>query len=789
MPRLFPYFPAVCALLVALGGAAEASAAEKIDFDRQIRPILADKCFHCHGPDAKTRDSELRLDTKEGAFAAIDGRHAIVAGDVAASELVKRIKSAKDDERMPPPDSGRQLNAAQIELLERWIAEGATWQQHWSLTPVARPALPAVKNNAWPRNAIDTFILARLEAEGLVPSTDAAKETLLRRVTLDLTGLPPTIAEIDAFVADVSPDAYERVVDRLLASPRYGERMVSEWLDTARYADTNGYQGDRTRSMWPWRDWAIAAFNRNQPFDQFTIEQLAGDLLPQPTLPQKIATGFHRNHMLNGEGGRIAEESRIDYVIDRVDTTAATWLGLTLGCARCHDHKYDAFAQKDYYRLFAYFNNVPESGAVDRDGSANPVIELPTSEQSQQLAAFEEQLKALQSQLAATPEDQKPAREELDKKIKETTGQRDNLKKQFAIVMVMEERPQPRDSFVLVRGAWDKPGDKVTAGVPEQFSAAPTDAPANRLGLAKWLVDRKHPLTARVTVNRYWQRFFGTGLVKTADDFGVQGERPSHPELLDWLASEFVTSGWDVKQMHRMIITSATYRQSSKVTPALVERDPENRLLARGARYRWPSGILRDQALAASGLLVEQQGGPAVKPYQPAGVWEEMSFGGIRYEQDHGDKLYRRSLYTFWRRTTPPTTLFDVASRQVCTVKQSRTNTPLHALTLLNDVTYLEAARALAERAMKVGDQTPQQRITAMYRLTIARPPSSAEMEVLLPRWEGLQGKYQQDKDAAAKLIKVGESPADASLDAADLAAYSAIASIILNLDETVTKE
>lgn len=788
MKLFLPITWCACVFMGALLIVSQARAADAIDFDRQIRPILSDKCFHCHGPDEATRESELRLDTKEGALADLGGHFAIVPGQADASELIKRIESSSDDDRMPPPDSGRQLSAAQIDLLKRWIEQGASWQQHWAFVPVTRPALPAVKNNLWPANAIDTFALAKLEAEGLAPAPAAAKETLLRRVTLDLTGLPPTIAEIDAFLADQSPDAYEKVVDRLLASPRYGERMVSEWLDAARYADTNGYQGDRTRTMWPWRDWAIAALNRNQPFDQFTIEQLAGDLLENPTLEQRIATGFHRNHMLNGEGGRISEESRIDYVIDRVDTTATTWLGLTLGCARCHDHKYDPFAQKDYYRLFAYFNNVPESGAVDRDGSANPVVEFPSPEQTLQLQTLAQQIADLQAKLTATPEDQKPAREELEKQIKTLTDQRDALQKQVPIVMVMDELPQPRNSHILLRGVWDKPGEKVTAGIPAQFSPELADMPANRLGLAQWLVAPQHPLTARVTVNRYWQRFLGTGLVKTAEDFGVQGERPTHPELLDWLADEFVRSGWNVKAMHRLIVTSATYRQSSKITPELVERDPENRLLARGPRYRWPSGVLRDQALAASGLLVEQLGGPAVKPYQPPGVWEEMSFGNIRYEQDHGEKLYRRSLYTFWRRTTPPTMLFDVASRQVCTVTQSQTNTPLHALTLLNDVTYLEAARALAERVMQEAN-SPEDRITQMYRLLTSRRPTTAELAILRGRFDALHAAYQQDHETATKLIAVGESPVAADVDRAELAALSAIATVMMNLDETQTKE
>lgn len=774
---------------VAAGMPAVLLAQAKIDFDRQIRPILSDKCFHCHGPDVQSQESDLRLDTKEEAFKDLGGHRAIVPGDVAASELIKRITSSDETERMPPPDSGRELSAEQIELLKRWIAEGASWQQHWAFMPVRRPNLPAVQRHDWPRNAIDFFVLARLESEGLTPSPEAEKTTLLRRVTLDLTGLPPTLEELDAFLADASPYAYDRAVDRLLASPRHGEHMVAEWLDTARYADTNGYQGDRTRTMWPWRDWAIAALNRNQPFDQFTIEQLAGDLLPSPTIQQRIATGFQRNHMLNGEGGRIAEESRVDYVIDRVDTTATTWLGMTLACARCHDHKYDPFAQKDYYRLYAYFNNVPESGAVDRDGSANPVLELPTPEQEAQLTSLDAEIKALKAEQTALPAEQTAEREALEKKIKDVTGKRDQLKKQLTIVMVMEERPQPREAFVLLRGVWDKHGEKVTPGVPQQFWPALADAPANRLGLAKWLVDPQHPLTSRVIVNRYWQRFFGTGLVKTAEDFGVQGERPSHPELLDWLAAEFVNSGWNVKALHRRIVTSATYRQSSKVSAPLVERDPENRLLARGPRYRWPSSVLRDQALAASGLLVEQVGGPAVKPYQPSGVWEEMSFGNIRYEQDHGDKLYRRSLYTFWRRTTAPTELFDTASRQVCTVKQSRTNTPLHALTLLNDVTYLEAARALAERSMKAKPSSPAERIQHMFRVATSRLPTTLELDVLSHRYAASRARFEQDKDAAAKVVSVGESKPDATLDTAQLAAYSVVAAVILNLDETLSKQ
>ncbi len=783
---------AACSIVIVGMNSSRAAEPPKIDFDRQIRPLLSDTCFICHGPDEKKRDSDLRLDLKDSAFADLGGHKAIVPGDVAASELIKRITSSNPDERMPPPDAVRQLKPAQIQLLTDWVAQGAPWEQHWSFTPIARPALPDVKQSNWPTNALDRFVLARLEQESLAPSPPANKEALLRRVTLDLTGLPPTLAEIDAFLADDSPGAYERVVDRLFASPRYGERMVWEWLDVARYADTNGYQGDRTRTMWPWRDWAIAAINRNQPYDQFTIEQLAGDLLDSPTFEQRIATGFQRNHMLNGEGGRIAEESRVDYVIDRVDTTAATWLGLTLGCARCHDHKYDPFTQREYFQLYAYYNNITESGSVDRDGSANPVVEAPTREQQARFKQLERDRAAVEQQLAALPTEVTAERasekDELTKRLDAATKARDDYKKQFPIVMIMEERPQPRESYVLERGQYNKYGVKVTPQVPAQLIPLPAEAPATRLSLAKWLVDPSHPLTARVTVNRQWQQFFGFGLVKTTEDFGVQGERPSHPQLLDYLAAEFIASGWDVKRLQRLIVTSSTYRQSSRVSEELVERDPENRLLARGPRYRLSSAIIRDQALAASGLFVEQLGGPAVKPYQPGGVWEEMSFGNIRYDQDHGPSLYRRSLYTFWRRTTPPTMLFDVASRQVCSVRHARTNTPLQSLTMLNDVTFIEAARALAQRVL-TGDKEPADRITTMFRLLTSRRPSAAELQVLSASLARFQAQYTADLEAANQLVQIGESKHNPQHPPAELAAYTSLATLLLNLDETLSKE
>jgi mono/diheme cytochrome c family protein len=807
-----------------------------ISFARDIRPILSDKCFKCHGPDSIARMANLRLDTEKGAFADLNGAHPFVPGDPAKSLAYERMTSKDPAKRMPPPNSNRTLTQAQIELIRRWIQQGAQWQKHWSFIPPVRPGLPEVKNKAWAKNAIDRFILARLQREGIKPSAAAPKEKLIRRVTLDLTGLPPTREELDAFLSDASPTAYETVVDRLLRSPRFGERWVWEWLDAARYSDTNGYQEDRARPMWPWRDWAINALNSNMPFDQFTVEQIAGDMLPNATVSQKIATGFNRNHMLNGEGGRIPEESRVEYVMDRVDTTSTVWLGVTMGCARCHDHKYDPFTQKEYYQFYAYFNNIPESGGVDRNGSANPVISLPTPEQTARIAELQKSIGELNQKLSDTdkklreeqPEwerkssnpaskvpaniaallkvaskdrtaaqskelttyylSQSPARVELQKQVDAARKSVDETNNAVILAMVMEEMPKPRDTHILIRGAYDKPGDPVSCGLPAVLPPLPTDTSNSRLGLAKWLVDPSNPLTARVAVNRFWQTLFGTGLVKTAEDFGVQGEAASHPELLDWLATEFMRTKWDVKGILKQIVMSATYRQTSDVTPALLEKDPENRLLARGPRFRLPSFVLRDQALALSGLLVEKVGGPPVKPYQPEGVWEDFSYGKITYTQDHGESLYRRSLYTFWRRSVAPTDLFDTGARRGCTVRMTRTNTPLQALTTLNDTTFVEASRVFAERVMKSG-KTPEERISAAFRMATARRPTPAELAVLTRGYQRYLNQYKADPEAAKKLITVGESKPDAKLDSAELAATTNVMSLILNLDEVMSKE
>jgi hypothetical protein len=804
------------AILLLVPAVVAAQPPKTVEFNRDIRPILSDNCFTCHGPAKSARKMDLRLDTKDGALTVI------APGKLKDSLLWQRITSIDAHEQMPPAKTGKKLSEQQIDLVKRWIEQGAPWQEHWAFITPKRPEVPTVKNGKWMRNPIDAFVLARIEKEGMTPSPEADPRTLIRRVTLDLTGLPPTLQAIDEFVVAWESAGAKReqvwgnLVDRLLDSPRYGERMVLEWLDAARYSDTNGYQTDGTRAMWPWRDWVIDALNKNMPFDQFTIEQIAGDMLPNPTVPQKIATGFHRNHMLNGEGGRIAEESRVDYVVDRVDTTGAVWLGLTIACGRCHDHKYDPISQKEYYQLYAYWNSIAEVGGVDsRAGTGKPILELPNEEQKGKIAKLDTSVKEQQKKFDAL---EKTFLDELKEKAKKLPDRKslefgkllaahpqgkelqqmrtaldaeakklDDARKSVLITMIMEERKDPRETFILERGIYNKYGAKVTAGIPKTLPPLPKDTPNNRLGLAKWLVSKDNPLTARVTVNRIWQQYFGIGLVKTSEDFGVQGEMPSHPELLDWLAVEFMQK-WDMKALHRIIVRSSTYRQSSKVTPAAVERDPDNRLLAHSPRLRLSPFQLRDQALALSGLLVDKLGGPPVRPYQPPGLWEDFSFNQINYTQDKGDKLYRRSLYTFWRRSIGPPNMFDTPNRQVCTVRQARTNTPLHALILMNDVTFVEAARVWAERLMKA-EKTRDARLALAFRQATARAPSATEQKVLLAGYQRVFTQYRADPKAAEKLVSMGEWPRDKTLDVAEHAALAAMANMILNLDEVITKE
>ena len=1060
--------PLVTACLALLAPAA--FGAEPIDFGRDIRPILADNCFHCHGQDAGTREGKLRLDTAEGQ----KKPGVILPGNPDESELILRILSPYEDEVMPPPDSHRTLSPEQKELLVRWVREGAAFTEHWAFSAPVKPALPAVQNAAWPRSPIDHFILARLEREGLAPAPETERARWLRRVTLDLTGLPPTVAELDAFIADRSPSAYEAVVDRLLASPRYGERMATDWLDLARYADTHGYQMDRPRAMWPYRDWVIDAFNRNLPFDRFLTEQLAGDLLPAATREQKLATAFNRLHAQNEEGGIVDEEYRIAYVNDRVNTFGTAVLGLTMDCTRCHDHKFDPLTQRDFYSLSAFFHNIDEAGAISYLGFSDvmppPVLKLPDATAEQELAALDEAIAAQSATLAvlrakaagdfeawlatrsqtvpvpdglavaldfestetqtetdaktgavrelvftpnavasgsparlvegpsfvAGPHGQaavldgedgfaladapvftrgdafsislwlKPgapaeravvfhrslaytdagsrgyelvlehgraafglhrhwpgnalkvvsrdalpadtwthvtltydgssraagARIYLNGRLAETEvvrdklagditydrekqppllighrfrdsgfkgghveafriytrelsgleaahlagradltvawsapaaaltpAQRDELRAHYLLtsapgvrdalarlaalrrdqikrydrvpeVMVMEEMPEPRPAYILKRGGYDERSEEVGPDTPAVLPPFPGDLPRNRLGLAQWATAPDHPLTARVTVNRLWQQLFERGLVESSDNFGVTGGVPTHPELLDWLAVRFVESGWDVKSLLRELVLSATYRQSSRADPAVRARDPQNLLLARAPARRLTAEMLRDQALFAAGLLVEKRGGPPVKPYQPPGLWEEIAMGKPKYVQGTGDDLYRRSLYTFLKRTVPhPAMLtFDATDRANCTVKRQATSTPLQALVLLNDPQQLEAARFIGTRMLREGGPSPREQTAFAFRLLASRDATAAELATLTAAYAEQEALFATDPAGAAAVLSVGESPADPALPADRLAAASLVASVLLNHDEVTTR-
>jgi hypothetical protein len=754
---------------------------------------------------------------------------------------------------MPPPKSNRRLTDAQRKLLERWIEEGAAYANHWAFVPPTRPAEPAVKRETWPRNAIDRFVLAKLESLGLEPSPEADRATLIKRLSADLVGLPPTPAEVDAFVADQDPRAYERLVDRLMASPHYGERMALPWLDAARYADSNGFQQDGDTWQWVWRDWLVRALNDDMPFDQFTIWQLAGDLLPNATLDQKIASGFNRNHLLNGEGGAIPEEQRFVNLFDRVDTTATTWLGLTMACAQCHDHKYDPITMRDYYGLLDAFNRVPESGTPQFFSSrirvAAPFVEAPTAENQARIADFEQQIKAadeeakrvadtayegwraglfadgkpaegkgLPDSLAALlrkPETERSAndkaavdsqlRKHFDDKVRGTLAGKlpalakaEDIRKQLNAykadnlprVMIMSDE-RPRETAILDRGEYLKPREKVGFATPAFLPPLPEGAPANRLGLAQWLIAPQHPLTARVQVNRMWQQFFGQGIVKTAEDFGVQSEYPLHGPLLDWLAVEFRDGGWRVKALQKLIVMSATYRQSSRVTPDLRTRDAENRLYARASRFRMPSLVLRDWALAASGLLIPKLGGKPVYPYQPDAVWESLAITKERdftYPASHGDDLYRRSLYTFWRRTVGPANMFDASNRQTCRVRTTTTSTPLHALTTLNDPTWVEAARVLAERAWHASE-TLDERLAFAFRQVVCRAPQDRDRQLLRRAFERQLAVYRADPAAAARFLAVGERKRDEKLPADEHAALAAVCLAVLNIDEAISRE
>lgn len=1017
---------------------------DTVDYNFHIKPILSDRCYACHGPDDNARQAGLRLFLETGAKTdrLETGGHAIVPGSLRRSTLYQRIMDDDPDVIMPPPESNLMLTEREKALIARWIEQGAKWKPHWSFIPVTAPEAPEVQAASWPRNAVDNFVLARLEREGLGPSPEASPEALLRRVAFDLTGLPPTLEEIDSFLADNSATAYESVVDRLLASNAYGEHMASEWMDVSRYADTHGYQADRERRMWPWRDWVIKAFNDNIGYDDFVTWQLAGDLLPNATREQHLATAFNRNHRQTEEGGSIEEEFRVEYVADRTNTTATAFLGLTMECARCHDHKYDPISQREYYQFFSFFQNIDESGQTSHFTDAVPVpaLPLPKEQTEQELEALKDQIAAQESVLQATAqaarndfETWKPApvrtalpvrglvaaydfedvradvlenrapsgpegatqydpvvvpghtgnalafdgengaffedvgvftradpftlslwiraaayeewnvlahrtqaaldagsrgyelsiqdghlvaglthmwpenavrvvtehrvpldewvhvamtydgssrargvhvymngeeasvdvvRDNLTRNITyervdvhltlgyrfRDTGFKDGLVDAFRVydraltpleiaqlagrdstpdddalfayylsqhhtatreasealrklrlrqnelvsstpeIMVMREMEIPRQGAMLERGRYDRKGAAVSPGAPESILPFSDTLPRNRLGLAGWLLDSRNPLTARVAVNRFWQRLFGTGIVATAEDFGSQGALPSHPELLDYLAHTFVASGWDIKAVQRLLVTSATYRQVSEASPLLVERDPDNRLLARGPRLRLTAEMVRDAALAASGLLVEKVGGPSVRPYQPSGLWEEKS--GLQYVRGTGEDLYRRSLYTFFKRTSPPPSMivFDMPMRSQCTMRRQRTTTPMQALVLLNDPQFVEAARHIGGRMLTEGGASLDSRIDYAFRLLTGRRPDKEEREVLTTLYDEQRLLFAEDHAAARRLLETGESSRYTSLDAIDLAASTVVASALLNFDEAVTK-
>jgi hypothetical protein len=794
---------AFCAALIA--AFPRCAAAEAPSFTRDIKPLLSERCLRCHGPDEAERqgggDGGLRLDTFEGATADLGGHAAIVPGRPEESELLQRLTTDDPDLRMPPEGAGTPLSLEQVELVRQWIAAGATYEPHWSYVPPTRPQPPQVRDAAWPRTPIDRFVLARLEAEELAPQPEADRATLARRLALDLTGLPISPEEIDAFVADPSSDAVEQLVDRLLAHDGYGEHMARQWLDLARYADSAGYADDPPRTIWGYRDWVVRAFDANMPFDEFTIRQIAGDLLPEARLDDRIATAFHRNTLTNSEGGTIDEEFRTVAIVDRVNTTMSTWMGTTAACAQCHTHKYDPISQEDYFSLYAVFNNTADADRRDE----TPLVEIPWSEIDAKRAPLEAriaeivagipQLSREPSQQPPEPPEFRPARELLDGLRKELAG----LPRPTVPVLEELAGDQRRVTHLQERGNWQALGPVVHEGVPKVF-ATPAVGEAeriDRLVLARWLVDPANPLTARVIVNRLWERFFGIGIVATSEEFGSQGDLPTHPELLDWLAVELVERDWDLKAVIRLIVTSSVYRQSSKAPVELVAHDPDNRLLARGPRVRLTAEEIRDQALAASGLLSRKKGGPSVNPPQPS-LGLSAAFGsGIDWQPSSGEDRYRRGLYTTWRRSNPYPSMatFDAPNREVCTIRRPRTNTPLQALVTLNDPVYVEAAQALARRMVREAAGQPaidatDQAVSIVrrgFRLVLAREPREAETTRLTQLFDEARAGYEAAPEQALAMASdpLGPLPEQMAGDAASMAAWTVVANVLLNLDET----
>ena len=765
------YRVALCITFIVAGPSLGAEPAS--DFNRDIRPILARNCFGCHGPDEGSREADLRLDTAAGAVENHDSKQAVAPGKPETSELIKRIESNDPEFVMPPPDSGHQLNADEKRLLREWIASGAKYDVHWSFIPPNKSPLSDVKNKTWPKHPLDHFVLAKLEAANLSPSEPIDRYRLIRRLSLDLTGLPPTVTEADAFVADETDDAIEKVVDRLMKSSAFGEHWARMWLDLARYADTKGYEKDLPRTMWRYRDWVIEALNNDMPFDQFTREQLAGDLLPNPDTNQLIATAFHRNTMTNDEGGTDNEEFRVAAVKDRVDTTMQVWMGLTMGCAKCHSHKYDPISQSDYYSFYAFFNQTEDA---DR-GDDSPTLFTPTELQARSFDAAGRTVKLLEARHKASPESG-------DERVKVSKTRLENVRKTIANTPIMRDLAanKQRTTKIHNRGNFLDPDDAVEAAVPELFGPLPEGAPRNRAGVADWLLQPQNPLTARVTVNRIWARLFGIGIVETEEDFGTQGLPPSHPELLDWLAVDFREHEWSLKQLIRSIVLSSTYQQAALITPEKQAADPRNRLLSRSPRVRLSAETVRDQALSLANLLTQKVGGASVMPPQPAGVWKS-TYSGLKWENATGPDRYRRSLYTYLKRTSPHPALltFDAGSGEVCQIRRIRTNTPLQALVTLNEVSFVEAAGALANRAGKFRGSDHADSLKPLFQMVLIRPPKFPELARLVALYETMQQEFPEGSEAQRMLVQAsGSKTSDAAM--------IAVANVLLNLDETLTK-
>ncbi|MCC5936933.1 MAG: PSD1 domain-containing protein [Lunatimonas sp.] len=793
--RVFP--AAVCGWLLLVVGCGEGSShhgegeiPEVISYNLHIRPILSENCFACHGPDANKREAGLRLDSPEEAFLALrdsPGSHAWVPGSPKASVAFQRVVSTDPNELMPPPSSNLTLSDRDIKLLEKWLQQGARYEPHWAFIPPTKADLPTVAFSSWPKHPLDYFILEKQEKLGLKPNPESDPAQLLRRVTLDLTGLPPTFGELNAFIADPSLENYEKVVDELLARKTYGEKMAVHWMDLARYADSHGYQDDYYRTQWPWRDWVIHAFNQNLSYESFVTWQLAGDLMPDATKETLLATAFNRNHKITEESGAIDEEYRVEYVVDRANTVGKAFLGLTLECAQCHDHKYDPISQKEYFQVYAFFNQVAEYGIEEstpgfsrKSPAKHPLMEI-TDEDVTGILSFVNRPDSTAMSVALIGDVKSGANFHA---LQSETG--------FLRVSVMGDLDTLRSTYILERGDYEAHGERVGPGTPKAVLPFGDRYPSNRLGLAYWLFDRDNPLTARVFVNRLWMQFFGEGIVDTPGDFGMQGSLPSHPELLDWLAVDFMESGWDMKHLVKTLVMSATYRQSSTMTEEKRRRDPDNKLFSRFPRMRLPAEHIRDVVLASSGLLVPEIGGPSVKPYQPPGLWELATSGRgnlATYKQDSLEKLYRRGLYTFIKRTVPPPSmiLFDASNRDVCEVERTRTNTPLQALVMLNDPTVLEASRVLAATLLRDGKPTEQAVKEAFTRI-VGRIPDSREIQVLVDFHQELVTDFREDEANASKLLEVGDSPIPTDLSAIDLASLMQVIHTLYNMEETITK-